>query len=361
MAIKSIRADVGIGSANGTVFFGGTTALNLLGEVSASGAVPETWKRKLNAFLKLEDDKSLTLGGQTIIKNGFYVKAKNIVFKETEHGAKGPAYWEIAKNVAGIDKVELAGTIRTLLAFPDTPCDKPWVATLTAAMFLSEVARNPRSFAVNLMLLDLIEGGVKYGSAANKGLDFDKLLKFDSGKTKTYDYQDLSHTVGKDGEAGTLRGGKLPMSQLNAMAQYQSGVPEFAYKNDFEACAKQSKLNLKAPSDSGVGYHFSSPLLEKECTVVLRWLLAYFAKRPLEYITGFEKQATILKPVWGQAATPSTVDVPVKVPISLTAQRDHVRNPAWIDAETQDKRVSTLKDGVKAALNARQRGVASLL
>lgn len=364
MAILSIKADFGVGAADGTVFLGGTTALNLLGEVSAGTSVPQHWKDKLNAFVRCADKESFTLGGREIIKEGFYVKAKGIKFKETEHGAKGPAYWELAENVAAIDKVALAGQIRKLLAGGGAPCD-PWVATLTAAMFLSEVVRNPRSFMINLMLLDLIEGGVKYGREANKELDFGKLLKFDSAgtdKVKTYTHAGSATTVGKGAEAGTVRGGKLPMSHMGAMEQYQQGVKDFQYKDKFDAYAKQSGLNLQAPSGAGVGYHFSTGLLEKECTVVLRWLLAYFGKKPLQHNTGKTEQKPVTtQGAWGKGASTTMTSQLIMLPITLTGRRDHVRDAAWVDAEGSDARASTLKNGAKTALKARQGGVEKLL
>lgn len=365
MAIKSIRADFGKDGADGIIFLGGATALNWLGEVSAGTAVPKRWEGMLNEFLRCQDGLSFKLGGCEIIKNGYYVKAKGMAFKETEHGTKGPAYWELAKNVASKDKVKLAAQMRGLLEFPGTECGDPWVATLTAAMFLSEVVRNPRSFMINLMLLDLIEGGVKYGRAQTKELDFGKLLKFDSagaGKTKTYQYSDGAMTVGKaDGaEEGTMRGGKLPMSQKGAAAQYEAGVKGFEHKKNFNAYAKQSTLNLNAPSSPGVDYHFATPLLEKECTVLLQWLAAYFsnAQRAMNYQTGSEPVQAEVKG-WNGTVT-TTVQKPITVPVSLTALRNHMSEGAWIDATTADKRTSKLKTGVTDALKARQGGVKKL-
>ena len=363
MAILSLTAGFGAGGANGTVFLGGATALNLLGEVSTTGGVPDTWKSMLNKFLKCKDGDSFELGGQTIIRDGFYVKAKNMAFKETAHGSKGPAYWELAEHVAGIDKIELSSLMRKILASPTTACD-PWVATLTAAMFLSEVARNPRSFMINLMLLDLIEGGVKYGRESNKELDFSKLLKFDSlatKKVKTYTYADRAETVGHGKEAGTMRGGKLPMSQKDAMEQFQQGAEKFKYEKTFDDCAKHSRLSLKPPAEPGVGYHFATPLLEKECTVMLRWLLAYLTKAPLTHMIGTEKKEVPIKPAWGSKVAVATVDAPIMVPVSVLARRDHVREAAWTDAATKDPRSVTLQTGVKQALKARQSGVSALL
>lgn len=363
MAIKSIKAEFGANGANGIVFLGGTTALNLLGQVSAGGAVPETWKKKLNDFISCPDGESFSLGGKNIIKNGFYVKASGIQFTQTEHGDKGPAYWELAKNVSGIPKAELAATMRNLLAYPGTSCD-PWIATLTAAMFMSEVVRNPRSFMINLMLLDLIQGGVKYGQAGVKELDFNKLLKFDggnTGKTKTYTYSSGSVTVGKNGESGTVRGGKLPMSQLNAMQQYQDTAEGFEYKKKFDAYAKQSSLNLQQPASAGVGYHFTNALLEKECTVALRWLLAWFGKNPLRLKTGTQQSTVAIAPVWGKPATTQVQTTDVTVAATLSPLGDHVRNVAWIDAETTNPAAVTVTKAVSAAFRERQTKVDALL
>ncbi|MEJ8853239.1 hypothetical protein WKW79_01590 [Variovorax robiniae] len=364
MAILSIEAQFGQAAALGTVFLGGTTALNLLGQVSAGRNVPETWVKKLNEFISCNDGASFRLGGCDIIKTGFYVKAVGIEFKQTEHGDKGPAYWELAENVSGISKAELAARMRRLIESPGTK-EGPWVATLTAAMFLSEVTRNPRSFMVNLMLLDLIQGGIKYGKAGNKELDFGSLLKFDSenkGKSKPYTYADGTVKVGKGAEAGTVRGGKLPMSQKDAMVQYQQTVPKFEYQNSFHAYAKQSALNLQSPANAGVGYHFSNALLEKECTVVLRWLIAWFAKYPLRYQTGSENKEVTLPAAWGKGPTKVMQASPITVPTTLLPLRDQVRKPAWIDAETDNNALATaLKKAVSHALGERQTKAAALL
>jgi hypothetical protein len=60
---------------------------------------------------------------------------------------------------------QVAGQVRLLLAgarsmAKDTSCKA--LPALTAAWFLAEVSRNPTSFATGLMLLDLMEAGVKY-------------------------------------------------------------------------------------------------------------------------------------------------------------------------------------------------------
>lgn len=361
MAILSIKAEFGAAGANGIVFLGGAKALNVLGEVTSSPNLPDAWARKLKAFIDCGDGESFPLGGREIVKTGYYVKAKGIVFKQTDHGSKGPAYWELAENVKGIAPIALAATMRKVLAAPTTACD-PWVATLIAAMFLSEVVRNPRSFVVNLMLLDLIESKTKYGSAGTKELDFSKLLRFggaEGGKTATYTHGDTSVTVGgRIGAAGTVRGGKLPMSHLGAMEQYQTTLSaKFEYKKTFGDYAKQSKLNLEAPSEAGAGYHFSNALLEKECTILLRWLLAYFSAHPLAYQTGVRPEERMVKGNWGKPDAMQKVDVPVTVPVVLSGLRDHVRNPAWMDAAADadfKSPVQLLVSQSKAAISTRQ-------
>jgi len=365
MALKSVKADFGINGVNGKVFLGGATALNLLGGVSSKVSVPEKWEQKLTQFISCDDGGEFSLGEQTIIKTGFYVKAKGIKFTETEHGAKGPAYWEIAQNVANIAPTELAALTRKVLAAPTTSCT-PWVATFIAALFLSEVVRNPRSFMVNLMLLDLIEGKVKYGRNEDKELNFTKLLKFESGKETTYTYEGGDVQVGgKDGKAGTVRGGKLPMSHLNAMDQYQTTTAsKFEYQKKWGPYAKQSGLDLKAPSNAGVAYHFSNELLDKECTIVLRWLIAYFNKKPLRYVTGTEKAEVVVKGAWGKADSKQVMNRDVTVPVSLTALREHVRPADYVDAG-QQKDAKTpagfLSNSSERALSERLKGVACLL
>jgi hypothetical protein len=367
MSIKSIKAEFG----NTVAFLGGATALNLLGGVSKTAAIPNTWEKKINEFLGCGDGNSFNLGGNEIIKTGLYVKAKGITFKETEHGDKGPAYWEIAENLANTNPQTLAATSRVVLEYPGTKCG-PWEATLIAAMFLSEVVRNPRSFTVNLMLLDLIESRVKYGKAATKELDFSKLLKFggsQGGKTATYTYSSPDGPrevkVGGDGgQAGTVRGGKLPMSHLNAMDQYQKSLAGgFEYKDKYKAYAKQSDLNLKAPDSAGVAYHFPNELLEKECTVVLRWLLAYFAKKPLQYVTGSEQREVTVKGVWGKKDTTQVMKIEIKANAVLTGLRQHVCDNGWIDVSTAQQGTSPakFKSECARAIESRQGCVNNLL
>jgi hypothetical protein len=366
MSIKSVLADFGTGGTPTQVFLGGAQAMNLLGEVSAAGGVPGHWEKQLNTFIGCPDGGSFEFAGQTIVKTGYYVKVAGMKFTDTEHGDKGPAYWEMAEAVEKIPTGELCKHLRAVLAVPSTKCD-PWVATLTAAMFLSEVVRNPRSFIVNLMLLDLMEGKVKYGSEGKKELDFSKLLKFGGSagaKSATYTYEGGKVTVGgKGGEAGTVRGGKLPMSQLGAMEQYQkTTATPFEYKKKFDQFAKQSGLNLRAPSDAGAGYHFANALLEKECTVLLRWLVAHFAKTSLKYVAGYETKGTVEKVVWGQKKT-EDVRVPIYQALTLTPLREHVRKAEWQDAATakRDTPASWFVGEVKVAVKARKESTPLML
>jgi hypothetical protein len=271
----------------------------------------------------------------------------------------------MAAAVAKIPTGELCALMRKVLAAPSTKCE-PWVATLVAAMFLSEVVRNPRSFIVNLMLLDLMEGKVRYGSAGTKELDFVKLLKFGGsadGKSATYTYESGKVTVGgRGGEAGTVRGGKLPMSQLGAMDQYQkTTATPFEYKKNYTQFAKQSGLNLKAPSNAGAGYHFANALLEKECTVLLRWLVAYFAKKSLKYAAAYET-SEVQEKVWNSVKT-RVVSVPIFQALTLTPLREHVRKAAWQDAA--DAKANTpaawLVGEARKAVKDRQADTALLL
>lgn len=362
MAIKSIKGEFG---KLETVFLGGTTVLNVLGEVSSNSAsMPQAWTTKLDDFIKCSDGGSFQLCGHDIIKTGFYVKAKGIEFKETEHGNKGPAYWELANHANTIPKTQLASIMRTVLSAPATKADA-WPATLIAAMFLSEVVRNPRSFIVNLMLLDLIEKGVKYGSAETKELDFASLLTFKPGKAKTYEYATGAVAVGgKDGAAGTVRGGKLPMSQLDAMKQYQTTTADkFDYQKTFTNYAKQSHLTLQASTETGVAYQFPNALLEKECTIVLRWLLAYFAKSPLKYVTGQTVEKRNMPAVWGKPPSVQDVTVNTTDPVKLTGLKSHVREKTWTDASTLPltPNPKVLVDSCRTALRARQSAVVCLL
>lgn len=294
MAILSIKADIKDGA---TAYLGGAQALNLLGREVAGSKPPSGWKGMLDGFLELGDGGTFKLGGHTIEKNGLYVNVKGQEYKNANH--PGPAYWEIADGVGQEAPTKLASTVRKLLGDPGHAVENPWVATLVAAMFLSEVVRNPRSLAVNLMLLDLIESGTRYGRDAGpesgKVLDFRKLLVFGGGgkKSKTYTYE--GGDVKVDKVSGTLRGGKLPMSQLDAMAQFQKSTAK-TYENKmnkgFNAVLSQAALNLKAPADGG--YHFATPLLEKECTVALRWLLAYCGRNSFKGVGGHVKSTEMV-------------------------------------------------------------------
>ncbi|WP_172328744.1 hypothetical protein [Mangrovicoccus sp. HB161399] len=372
MAILGLLAEFGEGGANGKVFLGGATALNMLGTTSAtkSGNIPANWLKKLDTFIGCSSEGgTFRLAGTTIIREGFYVKAEGIVFKETEHGSKGPAYWELGDKTAKYPKTELAEMFRRILESPDWDCKDPWVATLVAAMFLSEVARNPRSFMVNLMLLDLLEGGVKYGKSQDKELDFGKLLQFGSGqpdKSATYSYGADKMKVGKGGESGTNRGGKLPMSHLGAMKNYEATAPSKVDYNarKFAQLAKQSSLNLKAPAEAGTAFHMPNALAEKECTILLRWLVARFSKKPPTFQIGSVEQKVEVENAWTKAKSVQIKSTPVHAAVTFTALREHLRKAEWSEAKADAARATvegTLIAAATAELAARQNATANLL
>jgi len=373
MAIKSLLVSFGDDGGSGKVFLGGTVALNLLGVVSKGGGIPRAWKGKMGDFLSCNSGGSFQLAGQSVIREGFYVKVSGITFTPTEHGSKGPAYWELADNVSRIPKTELAATMRRIIAEPGTRHDNRWVVNLVAAMFLSEVARNPRSFMINLMLLDLIEGGVKYGSQQGKELDFTKLLVFDAekkNKRSTYNYSSdsatviSSVTVGQNGEKGTVRGGKLPMSHLNAMRHYEtSSGSDIDYNQKFDKLTKLSGLNLHAPDAPNTTYHFPNPLLEKECTVLLRWLIARFAKSPPQFQVGKTSQTETLPGVWGKPPSTRVREVPVHASVAITALREQRMDPAWTAAAVTDTQgvAGSLIKAVLKEIQSRQQTQENLL
>lgn len=367
MAIKSLLVSFGDDGGSGKVFLGGTVALNLLGTVSQGGEIPEPWKKKMKDFLSCGSGKSFRLAGQDVIREGFYVKVSGVAFTETEHGSKGPAYWELAEKVSTIPKTELTATIRRIITAPGTRHDDKWVVNLVAAMFLSEVARNPRSFMINMMLLDLIEGGVKYGRQQDKELDFTKLLVFGGerrDKSSTYTYSSGSVAVGEKGEKGTVRGGKLPMSHLNAMQHYEtSSESNIDYNKGFGKLAKLSGLNLRAPDTPNTAYHFPNPLLEKECTVLLRWLIARFAKSPPQFQIGKTSQTVTHPGVWKQPPTTQTVEVPIHASVTIAALREQKPDPAWTAAAITDTQgaAGSLIKAVRWEIQSRQQTQKNLL
>jgi hypothetical protein len=372
MAIVSIKAEV----ANGNVaFLGGAKAMNLLGSATAQSNVPKNWKSMLDTFIRTEDGGSFKLGGSKIVKNGLFVVAKGLEFNRENH--PGPAYWEIADNVKQQNVAGLATLVRQVLAKPDHDCGDPWVATLIAAMFLSEVFRNPRSLCVNLMLLDLIESGTKYGRKADKEVNFAKLLVYGGGgtKVKTYAYgtvdgkTDTIKVGGKDGQAGTVRGGKLPMSHLDAMKQFQTTTAT-RYENKFDqgfgAVQKQATLNLIAPAQANTGYHFATPVLEKECTVALRWVLAYYAHHPFKAVGGYTSSLQQVQKAWAPKGTTETkkVSTPWEGDVVLTGLRDQLRDQAWLDCAASHATPSlpnTLVDKVSEAFKLRASSMDLLL
>lgn len=283
MSLKALTVDFPPKSGEPQIFVGGAVVLNLLGKASSTGSVPPKWQGVIKNFLDTPSGHSFQLGGYNIVRNGLYVTEDSLEFENEHHENKGPSYRQLAAGVSSYDNKSLASFMRGVLAEPTTSVSDPWIVVLTAAMFLSEVVRNPRSFAVNLMLLDLIETGTKYGSAGDKELSFEKLLGFKKNKTKTYTYASGPVKVGV-GNASD-RAGKLPMSHLGAVAHYDtsSSSTEAADYSSFASLQKRATLNLQGPTAPNQSVSFSNALVEKEATVSIRWLCTYLNKKSLTY------------------------------------------------------------------------------
>lgn len=190
--------------------------------------------------------------------DGYYMNATGI----DTHGVRergGPSYNEFRDLVKGMGKsdAELAGGVRSLLgnAIPKLGTQYAPMAALTAAMFLAEPKRNARAFPVNLMLLDMLQQGVVYGSKERK-LSWDNVLWRDGFGTTAADVE-KQYELG--GGAQTLkpheRGGKLPMSHTGA--------------------SDQSKVVLPSPPVDNADVIFPNSELEKEASIVVRWLQHY--------------------------------------------------------------------------------------
>jgi hypothetical protein len=171
----------------------------------------------------------------------------------------GPSYNEFRGLLQGMNKsdADIAGGVRSLLGngIPKLSTQFAPMAALTAAMFLAEPKRNPRAFPVNLMLLDMLQQGIVYGRKERK-LTWDNVLWRDGFGTTA---AETEKDYGLEGGAQTLkpheRGGKLPMSHTGA--------------------SDQSKVVLPSPPVDNADVIFPNSELEKEASLVVRWLQHY--------------------------------------------------------------------------------------
>ncbi len=147
---------------------------------------PKTWLG-LAKSLKMKDENYFNICGRYVKKhaNGYYMSDEGGVHADPQKtaskpwgGAKGPSYPEYAKHYqaqgkGNVDwsKDEVAKLRKVLMADPvqaaieaTSPNPRP---VLAATLMLAEAARNPRSFVVNMMLLDLIEYKLGYGKIAD--------------------------------------------------------------------------------------------------------------------------------------------------------------------------------------------------
>jgi hypothetical protein len=128
---------------------------------------------------------------------------------------------------------------------------------LAATLFLAEPHRNPRAFAINLMLLDLIEGGYGYGQ--DKVYSWDKLLWHPEAKA-----------YGEPGENDP------PSSPTKgSLSKELGGIGEITRKGDLHQ--KGGKLPA---AGTGSGYSHIRDDIDpdkyytqaKEVTLLIRWL-----------------------------------------------------------------------------------------
>jgi hypothetical protein len=108
------------------------------------------------------------------------------------------------------------------------------------AMFIAESARNPLSFLIGLILLDMIEAGIKYGRAGNKSYTWENVL------------WDPSIINGIKDEAKAKLAGKWPM----------------AHTDSYNEASQFFEVNTWTPKESSLE---GSVVKDKECTLLIRW------------------------------------------------------------------------------------------
>lgn len=215
--------------------------------VNSLSGPPEQWIR----FGEVEVKKT---------KDSYYMNAEGIQSAGVEERG-GPSYNELTGLLGELQMsdADIAKGVRKLLNGDCTGAPKA-LACLTAAMFLAEPRRNHRSFPLNLMLLDFVENNVRYGSAGDKAFSWNTILwrtgfgDDRAAKSKTYQFKPGG--PGGAAQNSTLvvhqRGGKLPMSHTEAV--------------------KQSELALPAHPPANTAVYLPNAEMDKECTIVVRWL-----------------------------------------------------------------------------------------
>lgn len=216
------------------------------------------WRKAANT-LKGTPEQWIKLAGVDVVKteNSYYMNAVGLESPGvTERG--GPSYNELAGLLGSMNRSDgdIASGVRALLSNGLTGVGESYkpLVCLTAAMFLAEPKRNPRSLPINLMLLDFIQNNVKYGTG-DKEFSWENILwrsgfgRYGQSETKTYTFSDNVNETLKVHQ----RGGKLPMSNTDAVEQSQSAIPPAV-----------------PPANTAV--YFPNSEMDKECTIVVRWL-----------------------------------------------------------------------------------------
>lgn len=227
--------------------------------VDSLKGLPEQWIRFGGVMVKKaagsQDSEGQTTGS-------YYMNAEGIVTDGVKDRG-GPSYNELGGLLKGLklSDADIAVGVRNILcgkAPSDASDTSKALACLTAAMFLAEPRRNARAFAINLMLLDFVEAGVTYGSS-NRDFSWQNILwrtafgREGNAKTKVYRFES-----GNKDLSPHERGGKLPMSNTDA--------------------SEQSRATIPAHPVNGATILMPNSEMEKEGSILVRWLQHYLNK-----------------------------------------------------------------------------------
>lgn len=154
---------------------------------------------------------------------------------------------EVAAMARAVMKRERKTVPRDLLELPNT----------LGAMFISEVARLPMMLPLGLMLLDLIEAGVHYGTTTPKQYTWDKMMKYIDPALSAEERLDQSKLIG----------GKHPMMHENSIKQAKSF---FFYTETGRA---------------ETGYAVN-PVSRRSVSILVAWLHMYFRSSACHWKVG---------------------------------------------------------------------------
>jgi hypothetical protein len=156
---------------------------------------------------------------------------------------------EVAEIARAVMKRECKSLPKNLWELPNT----------LAAMFISEVTRLPLMMPLGLMLLDLIEAGVCYGTHHPKQYTWGKMMKY------------IDPTLGAQQRLSQAKlvGGKHPMMHENSIKQ----AKEFL----------GNTFNLD-DDEYAVGYAVNA-VTRRAVSVIVAWLHMYFRRQASNWIT----------------------------------------------------------------------------